>query len=55
MCGKLESFVSATEKVQKVQAKEYEKIVKVSRGPALASSFSPYILEYLLMGGIIFR
>jgi hypothetical protein len=30
--GYLEDYVSATEKVQKVQAKEYEKVLKVSRG-----------------------
>jgi hypothetical protein len=29
MCGNLENYISATEKVQKVQAKEYEKILKV--------------------------
>lgn len=34
MCGYLEHYVSATEKVQKVQAKEYEKILKVSSSPA---------------------
>lgn len=29
-CGYLESYISATEKVHKAHAKEYEKILKVS-------------------------
>ena len=32
MCGNLESYITATEKVQKSQAKEYEKILKVGNG-----------------------
>ena len=50
MCGNLEHYVSATEKVQKVQAKEYEKILKVSCGklryPAIY--WNGYLLGYRL-------
>ncbi|KAK2761727.1 hypothetical protein FQN54_001555 [Arachnomyces sp. PD_36] len=33
MCGNLESYIAATEKVQKAQAKEYEKILKTISSP----------------------
>ncbi len=38
-CGYLENYISATEKVEKAHAKEYEKVLKVLRG-------SPQTLDY---------
>lgn len=34
-CGYLENYISATEKVQKAHAKEYEKVLKVRRPSAV--------------------
>lgn len=35
-CGYLENYIAATEKMQHAHAKEYEKVLKVIKGPILS-------------------